>query len=82
MNQAPIFHNFDKAPTHVAPFSHAVEVDGWIQLIGQMPHDNAVDWGICDPGSDQYRVCAAPFVGLARSGPPPAATLSAGTICT
>ncbi|MDB3946394.1 RidA family protein [Gammaproteobacteria bacterium] len=37
MNQAPIFHNFDKAPTHVAPFSHAVEADGWVQLTGQMP---------------------------------------------
>ena len=37
MGQAPIFHNFDKAPTHVAPFSHAVEADGWIQLTGQMP---------------------------------------------
>ena len=37
MSQAPIFHNFDKAPTHVAPFSPAVEADGWIQLTGQMP---------------------------------------------
>jgi 2-iminobutanoate/2-iminopropanoate deaminase len=37
VNHAPIFHNFDKAPTHVAPFSHAVEADGWIQLTGQMP---------------------------------------------
>ena len=37
MSQAPIFHNFDKAPTPVAPFSHAVESDGWIQLTGQMP---------------------------------------------
>ena len=37
MSQAPIFHNFDKAPTHVAPFSHAVEADGWVQLTGQMP---------------------------------------------
>ena len=35
----PIFHNFDQAPTHVAPFSHAVECDGWIQLTGQMPTD-------------------------------------------
>ena len=35
----PIFHNFDEAPTHVAPFSHAVEYDGWIQLTGQMPTD-------------------------------------------
>ena len=35
----PIFHNFENAPTHVAPFSHAVEYDGWIQLTGQMPTD-------------------------------------------
>ena len=36
---APSFHNFENAPTHVAPFSHAVECDGWIQLTGQMPTD-------------------------------------------
>jgi len=35
----PIFHNFSTAPTHVAPFSHAVEYEGWIQLTGQMPTD-------------------------------------------
>ena len=35
----PIFHNFSSAPTHVAPFSHAVEFDGWVQLTGQMPTD-------------------------------------------
>jgi len=35
----PIFHNFTSAPTHVAPFSHAVEFDGWVQLTGQMPTD-------------------------------------------
>lgn len=35
----PIFHNFAQAPAHVAPFSHAVECDGWIQLTGQMPTD-------------------------------------------
>ena len=35
----PIFHNFENAPTHVAPFSHAAECDGWIQLTGQMPTD-------------------------------------------
>ncbi len=34
-----VFHNFSTAPTHVAPFSHAVECDGWIQLTGQMPTD-------------------------------------------
>ncbi|MAH84640.1 MAG: reactive intermediate/imine deaminase [Magnetovibrio sp.] len=34
-----IFHNFSEAPQHVAPFSHAVECDNWIQLTGQMPTD-------------------------------------------
>ena len=34
-----LFHNFSAAPTHVAPFSHAVECEGWIQLTGQMPTD-------------------------------------------
>lgn len=33
----PIFHNFSTASTPVAPFSHAVECDGRIQLTGQMP---------------------------------------------
>lgn len=32
-----VFHNIDGAPEHVAPFSHAVEADGWIVLTGQMP---------------------------------------------
>ena len=35
----PVFHNFAAAPAHVAPFSHAVECDGWIQLTGQIPTD-------------------------------------------
>ena len=35
----PVFHNFAGAPNKVAPFSHAVECDGWIQLTGQMPTD-------------------------------------------
>ena len=34
-----VFHNFSSAPTQVAPFSHAVEFDGWVQLTGQMPTD-------------------------------------------
>lgn len=40
----PKFHNFAAAPTHVAPFSHAVECDGWIQLTGQMPTDPDDDY--------------------------------------
>ena len=50
MNQDPVFHNFDAAPTHVAPFSHAVEVDGWIQLTGQMPTDPDDDSAPLPPG--------------------------------
>lgn len=34
---APIFHRVAGAPDPVAPFSHAVEVDGWVVLTGQMP---------------------------------------------
>lgn len=32
-----IFHMCTDAPRPVAPFSHAVEIDGWVQLTGQMP---------------------------------------------
>lgn len=40
----PDFHLFAKGPRPVAPFSHAVEVDGWVILTGQMPTDpNAPD---------------------------------------
>lgn len=31
------------APTPVAPFSHAVEVDGWVFLTGQMPTEPSDD---------------------------------------
>jgi reactive intermediate/imine deaminase len=31
------------APAPVAPFSHAVEVDGWVFLTGQMPTDPGDD---------------------------------------
>ena len=36
---APHFHLLSNAPTPVAPFSHAVESDGWVFLTGQMPTD-------------------------------------------
>jgi reactive intermediate/imine deaminase len=35
----PRFLMIPGAPTPVAPFSHAVEVDGWIFVTGQMPTD-------------------------------------------
>lgn len=37
----PDFHLFAKGPRPVAPFSHAVETDGWVILTGQMPTDPA-----------------------------------------
>jgi len=33
----PIFHMVTGAPDPVAPFSHAVEADGWVFVTGQMP---------------------------------------------
>ncbi len=33
----PSFHMIEGAPQPVAPFSHAVDVDGWIFVTGQMP---------------------------------------------
>ena len=37
----PLFHMIPGGPRPVAPFSHAVEVDGWVILTGQMPTDPA-----------------------------------------
>jgi len=34
---ALLFHMIGGAPDPVAPFSHAVEADGWVFLTGQMP---------------------------------------------
>src|SRR5438477_6016681 len=34
---APLFHMIEGAPDPVAPFSHAVEQDGWVFVTGQMP---------------------------------------------
>ena len=33
----PLFHLIAGAPDPVAPFSHAVEADGWVFVTGQMP---------------------------------------------
>ena len=35
----PIFHMVTGAPQPVAPFSHAVETDGWVFVTGQLPID-------------------------------------------
>ena len=36
---APLFHMVAAAPAPVAPYSHAVEADGWVFLTGQIPTD-------------------------------------------
>lgn len=43
-----LFHVFDQGPERVAPYSHAVEVDGWLFITGQMPipADGVVPEGI------------------------------------
>jgi 2-iminobutanoate/2-iminopropanoate deaminase len=33
----PTFHLIEGAPDPVAPFSHAVEIDGWVFVTGQLP---------------------------------------------
>jgi reactive intermediate/imine deaminase len=40
---APLFHMIAGGPVPVAPFSHAVEADGWVFLTGQMPTDPSDD---------------------------------------
>lgn len=35
----PIFHMISGAPQPVAPYSHAVEVDGWLFVTGQLATD-------------------------------------------
>lgn len=39
----PLFFMAPGAPAPVAPFSHAVEADGWIFVTGQMPTDPVDD---------------------------------------
>ena len=38
-----LFHMVAGAPKPVAPFSHAVEMDGWVFVTGQLPIDPADD---------------------------------------
>ena len=42
---APLFHMIEGAPAPVAPYSHAVEADGWVFVTGQMPNDPDDDDG-------------------------------------
>jgi 2-iminobutanoate/2-iminopropanoate deaminase len=44
------FHMIAGGPRPVAPFSHAVECDGWVFLTGQMPTDPAAPAGALPEG--------------------------------
>jgi len=35
----PVFHMLSGAPAPVAPYSHAVEIDGWVLVTGQLATD-------------------------------------------
>jgi reactive intermediate/imine deaminase len=49
-----IFHVLEKGPEMVAPYSHAVEVDGWLFITGQMPIQP--DGGVPEGIENQTRV--------------------------
>ncbi len=46
----PIFHMISGAPDPVAPFSHAVESDGWVFVTGQMPFTSTSNQSAYPPG--------------------------------
>ena len=41
---AVLFHMIGGAPDPVAPFSHAVEADGWVFVTGQMPFHRHIEY--------------------------------------
>jgi 2-iminobutanoate/2-iminopropanoate deaminase len=52
----PIHHIIEAGPRPVAPFSHAVEANGWVFVTGQMPTDpNAPDAPLPDGIEAQTR---------------------------
>ena len=46
----PLFHMLSEAPRPVAPYSHAVETDGWVFLTGQIPNHPGDDSAPIPPG--------------------------------
>ena len=45
-----LFHMISHAPQPVAPYSHAVEADGWVFLTGQIPNHPDDDSAPIPPG--------------------------------
>jgi reactive intermediate/imine deaminase len=48
--RTPAFHMIEGAPDPVAPYSHAVEVDGWVFLAGQLPFPGGPSAAPCPEG--------------------------------
>jgi len=64
----PLFHMISTAPTPVAPFSHAVEADGWVLLTGQMPTDPADDTAELPDGIEAQTRRVMDNLGLVLAG--------------
>lgn len=64
----PVFHMISNAPTPVAPFSHAVEVDGWVLLTGQMPTDPEDDHALLPEGIEAQTRRVMDNLGLVLRG--------------
>ncbi len=54
-----LFHMVQGGPRPVAPFSHAVEADGWVFVTGQMPDTPASPGVLPDGIRDQTLNCMA-----------------------
>lgn len=63
-----IFHMVANAPTPVAPFSHAVEIAGWVLVTGQMPTDPTDDTAPLPAGIEAQTRRVMDNLGLVLAG--------------
>lgn len=61
-DQAMLFHMVQGGPKPVAPFSHAVECDGWVFVTGQMPDTPSAPGVLPDDIESQTRNVMANLV--------------------
>ncbi len=62
-----LFHMVQDGPKPVAPFSHAVECDGWVFVTGQMP-DTPADPGVLPDGIEAQTRAVMANLRLVLSG--------------
>lgn len=63
-----LFHMIAGAPAPVAPFSHAVEADGWVFVTGQMPTDPEDDAAPLPEGVEAQTRCVMENLGRVLAG--------------